>query len=299
MNILDFKEIIPDDYEIFKNCTDELYCNSESSFSTMYMWQHYSNVKYCVKNNIIYSLFKTNTGKYESFMPYGKYANLPETIEELLKLYKTLQSSLTINLCTQDFVDFLTCCSDKYDISITENPNWFDYVYYTDELINLSGKKYHSKRNHINSFVKKYNYDYVKYNDSLKNECLEFCSNILNEHYGSSRKDYDTEFYSISKTFDNIDKFNLKCGLIMVDNKIVALSVGERLNKDYALIHIEKADYNYRTAYAVINNLFLKNEFHDTTYVNREEDMGIEGLRVAKQSYNPCKMLKKYTVEFN
>ena len=298
MNVLEFKEIVPDDYEIFKSCTDESYCNSESSFSTMFMWQHYSNVKYCVKNNIIYSLFKTSKGKYESFMPYGRCANSPETIDELLKLYRGLNTPLTINLCTEEFVDFLIC-SGKYNISITEKPNSFDYVYYTDDLIKLSGKRYHSKRNHINSFIKKYNYDYVKYNSILKNQCLEFCSNILNEHYGNSGEDYSTEFYSILKTFDNIEKFNLKCGLIMIDNKIVALSVGERLNKDYALIHIEKADYNYRTAYAVINNLFLKNEFHDTTYVNREEDMGIEGLRVAKQSYNPCKLLKKYKVEFN
>lgn len=298
MNILDFKEITPDNYNVFKNCTGDLYCNSESSFATMYMWQHYSNVKYFVNNNTIFSLFKNKNGQYESFMPYGVNAKTISIIEELTQLYDKLQTPLTINLCTEDFIEFLIS-TNKYKFSVIEKRDSFDYVYYTEELINLNGKKFHSKRNHINSFTKKYSYDYIKYNNSMKNECLNFCSEILKKHYGFSEKDYKTEFISISKTFDNIDKFGLKCGIITIDNKIVALSVGERLNNDYALIHIEKADYNYRTAYTVINNLFLKNEFSDTIYVNREEDMGIEGLRIAKQSYNPCKMIKKYTVKFD
>jgi len=297
MELHDFNEINLNKYDDFKRCLDQRYNNSESSFATMYMWQHYFNVKYYIENDIIFSIYKDKKGNYNSFMPYGKNRNSNNTIDTLLNLYNKLNSPLTINLCTDDFVDFLS--SSHYDVSISENRNSFDYVYYTDELINLKGKRFHSKKNHINSFVNKYEYQYLSYLPSMKDECLNFCDNILKQHYYGDENSYKTELYSIVKTFDLLDIANLRCGIIKIDNKIIALTVGERLNDDYALIHIEKADYNYRTAYSLINNLFLKNEFSDTLYVNREEDMGIEGLRKAKKSYHPCNMIKKYTVKFN
>ena len=138
----------------------------------------------------------------------------------------------------------------------------------------------------------------MSYTPTLYEDCIIFLKKVLKQYYNENATAYTTELQSIEKTFSNLYNLNLKCGLITVDNQIIALSVGERLNKDYALIHIEKADYNYRTAYSVINNLFLKNEFSDTLYVNREEDMGIEGLRKAKESYHPCNMIKKYNIEF-
>lgn len=297
MDINKFKEIQVNDYQKFIKCTNGNYNNSESSFATMYMWQHYANVKYSIENDTIFSIYKNRNGNYSSFMPYGKKRNSLDTIKKLIELYNELNSPLIINLCTEDFVDFIkNNCS--YKIKVTEQRNSFDYVYYTQELIELKGKKFHSKKNHINTFTKKYPYEYVRYNNEMKHSCIEFCKNVLVQHYGMDENAYKTELFSITKTFDNLDDLNLKCGLLTLDDKIIALSVGERLNNEYALIHIEKADYNYRSSYSVINNLFLKNEFSDTIYVNREEDMGIEGLRIAKKSYNPCKMIKKYTVEF-
>lgn len=293
----DFKALNISDYEKVKKCICGMFNNSESSFSTMYMWQHYADVKYYIDNGVLYSLFINKNGDFASFMPYGKYRNSVEVVDKIGELYQSLDSTVKINLCTEDFVEFLLK-SNKYSIDVTECRNSFDYVYRTEDLINLSGRRYHSKKNHINSFRKKYSYDYCVYNESLKEKCLSFCKTVLKQHYLTDGKAFETEYLSISKTFDYIDEMNLKCGLLMLDDKIIALSVGERLNKDYALIHIEKADYEYRGAYSVINNLFLKNEFHDTKFVNREEDMGIEGLRIAKKSYHPCEMIKKYNVVF-
>lgn len=290
-----FKKLVISDYPAVVRCTAGLYNNSESSFSTMYMWQHYSNVGYYIENDVLYSLFLNKKGYYASFMPYGKNRNSHEIIDKLGNMYNKLNSPLEINLCTEDFVDFLIK-SKRYNVTISEIRNSFDYVYRTEDLINLPGRKYHSKKNHINSFRKKFPYEYVRYNSDLKDACLSFCDNILKQHYSTDIVGYESEFFSIKKTFDSLESLNLKCGILMLDNRIIALSVGERLNKDFALIHIEKADYEYRSAYSVINNLFLKNEFSDTMFVNREEDMGIEGLRIAKQSYHPCNLIKKYKV---
>lgn len=297
MNIDSFQKININDKERFSACLGSRYCNSESSFATMYMWQHYYDVRYCLYNDIIYSIYRSNDGVYSSFMPYGKKRNSIDTVKKLIDIYNNLDSPLIIKLCTEDFVDFLDK-SGEFKFSVNEMRNSFDYVYRTEDLINLSGKKYHSKKNHINTFNKKYDYDYVRYNPSMKNECLDFCKKVLSQHYGDNKTAYDAEFLSLSKTFDGFSEMGLKCAMLRINDEIIALTVGERLNSDYALIHIEKADYNYRTAYSVINNLFLKNEFSDTKYVNREEDMGIEGLRIAKKSYNPCHMIKKYTVTF-
>lgn len=298
MNLECFKELKKEDFNNYNNCAKGMYNNSESSFATIYMWQHYANVRYCFEDCVVYSIFENKNGELSSFMPYGLKRNSEETINKLIDLYRENNSRLVINLCTDDFVEFLSK-TNKYDISVYENRNSFDYVYLTKELIELKGKKFHGKKNHFNSFTKRYSYEYLKYNSSLKDDCIKFCSDILKTHYGDNIKGYDTELFSIEKTFDNMYDFGLKCGIIVLDNKIIALSVGEKINDEYALIHVEKADYNYREAYSVINRLFLMNEFSNTIYVNREEDMGIEGLRKAKMSYNPCHMIKKYTVVFN
>ncbi len=297
MNIDNFDNIKITDINKFYKCINGRYNNSESSFATMYMWQHYHDVKYCLHDDILYSIYKSKEGIYSSFMPYGEKRNSVDTVYKLMELYKKLNTPLVIRLCTDDFVEFLYK-SGNFKFSVNETRNSFDYVYHTDELINLSGKKYHNKKNHINSFNKKYDYSYVRYDSSMRDKCLAFCSKVLKQHYGSDTKAYETEFYSLKKTFDGLNDMNLICAMLKIDDNIIALTVGERLSNDYALIHIEKADYEYRTAYSVINNLFLKNEFFDTKYVNREEDMGIEGLRHAKKSYNPCHMIKKYTITF-
>ena len=296
MELRDFKELIPADYKKYKNYTQQ-FNNSESSIATMYMWQHYADIKYYAENEILYSICRRSDGRYYSFMPYGNKRNSQEVVAKVLNLFKQLNSIPIIRNCTKDFVDFILNNTD-YKVNITPVRNSFDYVYKTDDLINLSGKKYHGKKNHINSFNKKYNYSYVLYNPSMKDACIEFCKKTLMQYYGENENAYNTELFSITKTFDNMDELNLKCALLTIDDSIIALSVGERINKEYALIHIEKADYNFRTAYSVINNLFLKNEFADTIYVNREEDMGIEGLRKAKESYHPCHLIEKYNIEF-
>ena len=80
----------------------------------------------------------------------------------------------------------------------------------------------------------------------------------------------------------------------MLDNKVVAFTFGEKLNSDTAVIHVEKADQNIRGIYAAINQNFVEHEWSDMIYINREEDMGIDGLRKAKESYRPIKMIEKF-----
>ena len=177
MELKDFKELLPEDFEIYKNYTQK-FNNSESSIATMYMWQHYADVKYYAENNVLYSICQKNDGRFYSFMPYGNNRNSQEAVSALLNLFNDLNSKLTIKNCTNDFAQFILNNTD-FKVNITPIRSSFDYVYKTEDLINLPGKKYHSKKNHINSFNKKYNYNYVKYNPSMKQLCIEFCKKTL------------------------------------------------------------------------------------------------------------------------
>ena len=294
-----FDKLKEQNFDEYKAILNSCYENSEASVASMYIWQHYYNTKFCVKNNIIYSIYDMH-GKIspEAFMPYGTNRNSCEATDFLISYFEqTFDNSPKINLATEDYLQFLLECG-KYNIRYEEIRNSFDYVYKTKDLIDLSGKKYHAKKNHYNAFVKNNHIEYKRYNSEMYGKCIEFCSEVIKQRTKGNEKIYNSEMQSVIKAFDAYDLLGLICSLIIVDDKIVALSLGEKLTDNCALIHIEKASYDYRDAYPVINRLTLQNEFCDMEYVNREEDLGIAGLRKAKESYHPCKMIKKYKIEF-
>jgi hypothetical protein len=169
----------------------------------------------------------------------------------------------------------------------------FDYVYSTEQLINLSGKRFHAKRNHINSFCAQYDYKYIKIDKSNLELLRRAAATMFTEH---ENDELSEEYGAICRALDAFEELELRAGVIMVGDDIVAYSIGEKMNCDTALIHIEKANRSYNGAYSVINRDFLRAEFSDTKYVNREEDMGREGLRKAKMSYNPLYLNEVYTV---
>ena len=126
------------------------------------------------------------------------------------------------------------------------------------------------------------------------------CKKLFEEWY--SLKDEDS--YSISsaldatfKLLDNMFSLNLIGGVIEVDGKIIACSIGEQISEDCAIIHIEFASKSYPGSYAIINQQFIENEWSKCQYINREEDMGDAGLRRAKESYQPIKLIETYTAK--
>ena len=185
--------------------------------------------------------------------------------------------------------EFMMRFSDLY--IFVEDENSFDYVYLRDNLAYLPGKKYHSKRNHISSFSKKYDWHYEALTDDNINKFRE-CA----KRWYWAREDINAtlkvEQKGLMLLFDHYKDLGIIGGGIVVDNNIVAFSLGSQINPDMFDIFIEKALPNYVDAYAVINCEFAKRLNYK--YINREDDMGIDGLKKAKLSYHPCMMLKKY-----
>jgi hypothetical protein len=172
--------------------------------------------------------------------------------------------------------------------------DYFDYIYLREDLAQLKGKKYQSKRNHINNFKKTHTYTYHPLTPEIVPQCLE----LERQWYKANNTEDDEEQLrnerrSMTYALQNYDKLGIIGGAICVEGKIVAFTYGAPINQDTFGVHVEKADVNYEGAYAIINQEFASHIPEEYIYVNREEDLGIPGLRKAKLSYHPTILLEK------
>lgn len=298
---MDFKDISIDskkDLEKYFDMVDYEAC--EYCFTTLYMWQHVYKTAYYIGED-----FAVLVGEYEgdsfSILPLAKKDKLSKVIDFVIKYFENLDKKIYLRGVTKDIVDILRKdYPDKFDY--TEERDLFDYIYDGESLRTLAGRKNQKKRNHINSFIKDYEgrYEYKLLGKDNFNDCLELLKDwTSNKEENDSVDDgIDDELEGIQKLFKNYDivKDKLKVAGIFIDGKLEAFTMGELLNENMALIHIEKANPNIRGLYPFINQQFLINEFQNVDFVNREEDLGIPGLRKAKLSYHPCRFVEKYTV---
>lgn len=258
------------------------------------MWQHLYKTMYYKGSNFIIIIGEYEDHKF-TVIPLAKKENLKDAFEFIIRYFKDNNQSINLRAVTGEFVEFL---KENYDrkFNYIEERDYFDYVYLGENLRNLIGKKYQKKRNHINYFLKEYEgrFEYKRLNKDNFEECL----NLL-EKWTENKEDDEgisSEKIAIEKIFKNYDNLDVKVGGIYIDSKLEAFTFGEYLNDDMALIHVEKANAEIRGLYPIINKLFLENEFKEAKFVNREEDLGVAGLRKAKLSYYPHKFVEKYTV---
>ena len=268
----------------------------EYCFNTLYMWQHLYKTGYYIGDGfaVIVAEYEGNTF---SILPLAKKEDMPRVIKFVIDYFEKEQKKIYFRGITKEVVDYLKeNYPDKFDY--TEERDLFDYVYDGDSMRELKGRKNVKKRNHINYFLKEYEgrFEYRLLDENDFDACLK-----LVEEWTSNKEEngqVDEELIGIKKLFNSfpVIKDKLKIAGIFIDGKLEAFTMGEYLNPNMALIHIEKANPSIRGLYPYINQQFLVNEFSDVEFVNREEDLGIEGLRKAKLSYHPVKFVEKYTV---
>lgn len=170
----------------------------------------------------------------------------------------------------------------------------FDYIYNSEDLINLIGKKYQPKRNHISYFKKNNNWSYERLSKDNIPECYEMSKLWLEGALEEYREELEGELKIIKRVFDNFDELDIIGGVLKVDGRVVAYTMGEPGSKDVFCVHIEKAFSDVRGAYPMINQQFVMNELSGYKYINREDDTGAENLRKAKLSYYPVILAEKY-----
>ncbi|MEZ4358057.1 MAG: phosphatidylglycerol lysyltransferase domain-containing protein [Eubacteriales bacterium] len=292
----DFKSIELKDKDIIeKFLAGEKKLNSDACFANLYMWQKMINLRYIILGDALIIA----AGKEDACFltpPYLSKKDLDlspymSAINECMLRVNGFICIRAVNERVKEKIkkDF----SDVYDI--VEDRNNFEYVYDVNKLITLPGKKYHSKKNHVNRFIKEYDYEYDAYSDIYFEECMQMQESWSKEKDFSDKYSY-FESDAIERALKHYKELGLSGCVIKIGGKIKAFSFGTALNEDTALILVEKADYRYQGIYQIINRDFLRHNFYNYKFVNRQEDMGDEGLRQAKMSYHPVSFAKKYTV---
>jgi hypothetical protein len=180
----------------------------------------------------------------------------------------------------------------------SERPLW-DYLYSAEKLDTLAGKALHGKRNHINRFTAENNWSYSALTPADFPDCQAFLDGWL----AASEQDMDDglsdERMAIGRAFEHFEPLGLEGGILRVDGKPVAFTLGEPVCQHTFVVHFEKADADINGAYTMINREFVRQirKNHPLVqWINREDDMGLDSLRQAKQSYHPDRMVEKYTV---
>lgn len=293
--MLDFKKPELSDKAWVDKCLEKAKgINCEYAFGNTYIW----SVAYSTQICRFKDFFLCRWGKGEDIMysvPIGE-----GDFKEAVFMLKIDADSLNIPLRLYGVTDSYKKILDeafpnKFDYEYDEGN--FDYIYSVEKMSQLSGKKYHSKRNHITNFKKNNpSWSFEPITKDNISDCIKLHTQWITNHKDDS--DYSFEFEAVLCAFENFDALGFVGGLIRIDGEAVAYTLGERQNDDVFITHFEKAPADIQGAYAIINQEFTKNCLSSYKYVNREEDLGIEGLRKAKQSYKPEILLQKAVAHF-
>lgn len=284
------------------------YKTSGLSFTSLYMWRNInlfswkiigdylciSGISHLELDEKEYFLFPplTRTGTYEA-------SGLRKTILEAKKIFEESGQKFSIRLLPFHMIDIIRAAFPGEINYYEDRPN-YDYVYLTKDLIQLSGRQYHAKKNHLNYFREHYKYEYVSLTSDMTDEAMLFIREFnLRKQLPSYEMDLlRMEEIAMEDVFVNLERVGYLSGAIVVDGKIQASSVGGPLGRRTVTVHAEKANIEYRGAYQAINNEFCRHMASHVKYINREEDMGIPGLRKAKLSYKPVKLIENHIAVF-
>ena len=298
------------------------YITTDYNFTVMYIWRHiiHTNLA-CYKDILLVRFADTSEGggvhslnisdnkTFNYLFPAGRWREeeLIEAIEIIFKDAAEYQANAAFVCALPEQVEWLKNNKEKIEaiksrtLSLLPMRGSFDYIYDANELISLKGKKFQAKRNFVNGFKRTFDWAF----EPITQENIEECKEMNAQWYEINDSEADPSFIAEGKSVEQVFKHfsELECygALLRVDGKVVGFTFGEMVNSNTLLIHIEKAFYNVRGAYQTLGNEFLKfvkSNFSDFNFVNREDDANNEGLRRAKMEYHPIYLAEKFYVKF-
>ncbi len=271
---------------------------SELNFTNFFMWRDYYKIRFGIINDFLCVISAMEGGEPFCFFPvgdYGRIDNLRCTVYMLREYFSEMGWKFRFKRVSPEQISALNKLGMEF--STTEDRDNFDYIYSVKSLSTLAGKKLDGKRNHINKFKKLYTYEYEEVSASNIKDCRDILEKWCIQRNYSEQSSLIAERKANYDLLDNYDRLELKGAVIKVNGVPEAFTVGEQLNSHTVVIHIEKANSEIQGLYPMINQQFLANQWTHMEYVNREQDLGLEGLRKAKLSYNPDHFVEKFTVE--
>lgn len=291
--MINFKDITLEDKDIITSYTMNSYRrNCDLSFSNLCSWRFLYNTKFAIVDNfLVFKFWADDMLAY--MMPVGT-GDSKDVVQKLIAdAAKEDQAFCILGVCAGMRSELEASMPDQF--VFTADRDYADYIYLRSDLATLSGKKFQAKRNHINRFRNSYpNYEYTPITPDRIKECMELEAEWCKVNNCDQQEGTGNERRALIYALHNFEALGLTGGILHVDGKIVAFTFGMPINKDTFGVHVEKADTTIDGAYAMINHEFSSRIPEQYTYINREEDLGIEGLRKAKLSYQPEIILEKY-----
>lgn len=280
--MLEFKPIeIKDKALIEKYFKRENHFLCEYCFTDIFIWSKHYNAQYAESDGFLFVKSEDTDYVYYT-VPHGE-GDFEKAVTTVIDYAQNTGRTWAFTSIYPELKEKLEeYFPDKFEFE--ENRDNADYVYLAEKLATLSGKKLHKKKNHVNRFYKEYEgrWSYEPINDDNIREFFSYHLNWCNED-----NEFLGELCAASIALKNYKELGIVGGILRIDNKIVGVTLGSKSFDDTMIVHIEKADSSINGAYQVINQQFVLNHCQDVKYVDREEDLGIEGLRKAKESYYP------------
>ncbi|MBN2795909.1 MAG: DUF2156 domain-containing protein [Clostridia bacterium] len=275
---LDHKKIIENKLKAYKKIQSEL------NFTNLFAWRDKYDFHFIQFNDTILIVNK-NMDKLYFSEPLGEFSS--QLFEELQRTFNL--EEIVFKKCSPDFVDQIQNLS--LNVETKEIRDDFDYLYLMEDLRDLKGNAYHKKKNHVNQFLKNYEWSY----ESVSNSNIQDIRILIESWFQDVSDDLLEEKKAIHKVLENWEFLNTTGGILYVKDIPVAFTIGEFIDEETLLIHFEKGLTQYTGVYPMIMQQYLLNQ-PLVKYVNREQDLGIPGLRKAKESYHPVGFVKKYNV---
>jgi hypothetical protein len=268
--------------------------NSELTFTNLFIWRNHYRFAWSIYKEWLIILKSAPDGEIYVFTPVGPPGRLA-VVETLLGWLHDEKGARRAAIERAD---------QKLIVELQGSPNFvieplrdhFDYVYSTDDLIRLQGGNYRAKRNHINYFLRSYDFAYQPLDSIHKDACLELMETWCGVRRCEDDLGLSSEWEAIREALENLEELKIVGGVILVNDKVEAFTIGELLNKETVVVHIEKANMEIRGLYNMINQQYLEKQWQSIRYVNREQDLGEPGLREAKLSYNPDHFVEKFRI---
>ena len=287
-----FRPVTAADADLLRSFTMEGKCmNCDLNVANICSWQFLYHTEWAVVEGMLVLRFVLD-GRVTYMKPLGK-GDLRRVLRLLMADARALGDTLRLACvcpCAQAVMEESMAGAFTYTVDRDKS----DYLYLRERLVTLTGKKLQPKRNHISKFKRLYpDYEYRPLTPDLVDDCIrlgeEWC---LTSDSGMLRAML-AEQRMIRYALGHMDELHIVGGTLWVEGRMVAFTFGSRINGEAFDVCVEKADTSYEGAYAMINNEFVSRLPEDITYINREEDLGLEGLRKAKMSYYPDLIMDK------
>jgi len=267
---------------------------SELTFTNLYMWREAYQLQVSRVDSAV-AVFSWRANPEDSFL-LPLLGEGPEATAVRRCLEHMAANGHAARMARATARDLERLGVSEPEFAIASDRDSWDYVYLVEDLIELSGNRYHRKRNHLEQFKSQHAFAYRRLTPELVPACQELQDRWCDEKHCDLVATLRAEAGAVKEVLANFEALGVTGGCIEIEGKIEAFTLGELLNPDTVVIHIEKANAAFHGLYQLINQQFLEQEWSHVRYVNREQDLGVEGLRRAKESYYPHHMVEKFTV---